>query len=78
MTRSPIEWVRRFHGQVFLLLNKIDQIKKPHLLPLIDHYRREFEFAEIFPISALTGEGTLDLMNGLARALARGSAVFPA
>lgn len=75
--KTPMECVRRFHGQVFLLLNKIDQIKKPHLLPLIDHYRREFEFAEIFPISALTGEGTLDLMNAWLARLPEAPPYFP-
>src|ERR1700733_5398260 len=55
--KFAIDWIRRFQGPVFLLLNKIDQIHKQQLLPLIDHYRGEFEFAEIFPISALAGEG---------------------
>lgn len=62
--RFAIEWVKRFHGPVFLLLNKIDRIHKPALLPLIERYRREFEFAEIFPTAALTGEGCLDLVRG--------------
>ena len=75
--KFSLEWIRRFHGPVFLLLNKIDQIKKPHLLPLIDHYRREFEFAEIFPISALTGEGTIDLMNGWLARLPEAPPYFP-
>jgi GTPase len=62
--RFAIEWVKSFRGLVFLLLNKIDRIKKVHLLPLIDRYRRELDFAEIFPISALTGEGCFDLVKG--------------
>src|SRR5580704_12827664 len=36
--KFAIEWVKRFHGPVFLLLNKVDQVKKPHLLPIIDRY----------------------------------------
>ena len=76
--KFSLERVRRFHGPVFLLLNKIDQVKKPHLLPLIDHYRHEFEFAEIFPISALTGEGTLDLINGWLERLPEAAPYFPA
>lgn len=61
--RFALDWVRRFQGPVYLLLNKVDRIEKPLLLPLIDRYRREFEFAEIFPISALTGEGCFDLVK---------------
>jgi GTPase len=75
--RFSLEWIRRFHGDVFLLLNKIDRIAKPHLLPLIDRYRREFEFAEIFPISALTGEGTLDLVKGWLARLPEAPPYFP-
>ena len=76
--RFSLEWIRRFHGDVFLLLNKIDRIAKPHLLPLIDRYRHEFDFAEIFPISALTGAGTLDLVKGWLARLPEAPAYFPA
>jgi len=62
--RFAVDWVKRFKGPAFLLLNKVDRVKKPQLLPLIDRYRREFDFAEIFPIAALTGEGCFDLVKG--------------
>jgi GTP-binding protein Era len=75
--KFSIEWVRRFHGPVFLLLNKIDQIKKQQLLPLIDHYRTEYEFDEIFPISALKREGTVDLVNGWLNRLPEAPPYFP-
>jgi GTPase len=75
--RFSIERVRRFHGPVYLLLNKVDRVRKPLLLPLIDRYRKEFEFAEIFPISALTGEGCFDLVNGWLRQLPEASPFFP-
>ncbi len=75
--RFALEWVRRFHGPVFLLLNKIDRIAKAHLLPLIDRYRREFEFSEVFPIAALTGEGCFDLVNAWLAKLPEGEPHFP-
>ncbi len=40
---------------VFLLLNKVDEIGKSRLLPLIDHYQQVREWTEIIPISAKTG-----------------------
>jgi GTP-binding protein Era len=40
---------------VFLLLNKVDIIRKDKILPLIDHYKDLFPFKEIIPISALKG-----------------------
>jgi GTPase len=75
--RFSLEWVKRFRGPVFLLLNKIDRVKKPALLPLIDRYRRAFDFTEIFPISALTGAGCLDLVNAWLRHLPDAEPYFP-
>ena len=72
-----LEWVKRFHGPVFLLLNKVDRVNKPHLLPLIDRYRQLYDFAEIFPISALTGEGCLDLVNAWLARLPEAPPYFP-
>ncbi len=75
--KFAIDWIRRFDGPVFLLLNKVDRVKKPELLPLIDHYRAEFEFAEIFPISALTGEGCPDLVDAWIERLSEAAPYFP-
>lgn len=75
--RFCLEWVKRFRGPLFLLLNKIDRVKKPALLPLIDRYRRAFEFTEIFPISALTGAGCLDLVDAWLKHLPEAERYFP-
>ncbi|MFZ0787051.1 MAG: GTPase Era [Candidatus Acidiferrales bacterium] len=75
--RFTIEWVKRFHGPVFLLLNKVDTMRKELLLPLIERYRLAFEFAEIFPISALTGEGCPDLVNAWLARLPEATPCFP-
>jgi len=75
--RWPLERVRRFRGPAFLLLNKIDLIAKPRLLPLIDVYRREAKFAEIIPISALTGDGLPLLLERLVECLPAGEPYFP-
>lgn len=75
--RFSIEWVRRFRGPVFLLLNKVDRVKKPALLPLIARYQRAFDFSEIFPISARTGEGCADLTDAWLRQLPEAEAYFP-
>jgi GTP-binding protein Era len=75
--RYTAKWLRRFHGPVFLLLNKVDRIRKPLLLPLIDRWRREFEFAEVFPISALTGAGCADLVKAWIEKLPEAPPHFP-
>jgi len=55
--RRAFERVSRFEGTRILLLNKIDRVPKPELLPLIEKAAQMGEFAEIIPISALTGDG---------------------
>jgi len=52
---------------VLLIINKVDLVKKPALLPLIESYSRAFSFREIFPLSALTQEGTKDLLPAIIR-----------
>jgi GTP-binding protein Era len=53
--------LRHLGKPVFLLINKIDKVKKPQVLPVINAYGRAYPFDEIIPVSALKGDG-LDLM----------------
>jgi len=69
--------LRRQSKPVVLAINKIDLVGKPALLPLIDHYRQELDFAAIVPICALTGEGTQELLAELVRLLPEGPQLFP-
>ncbi len=46
---------------VFCLVNKVDAVSKPELLPVLDQYQKEFPFRELIPISALTGD-QIDLL----------------
>jgi GTP-binding protein Era len=75
--RYAIEMARRFRGPVFLLLNKIDLMSKGRLLPLIDAYQKEHGFAEIIPISALTGDGLDRFVAALLERLPEGPPHFP-
>lgn len=75
--RFPIERAKRFSGPAFLLLNKIDRIEKPRLLPLIDRYRQEHDWAEVVPISALKRDGLESLVAELVRYLPLGAPLFP-
>ena len=53
-----LDLIKRAAKPAFLLLNKIDILRdKAKLLPLIDHYRREYDFAEVMPISGAHGDG---------------------
>jgi GTPase len=72
-----LEWVRRFHGPIFLLLNKVDRVRKQLLLPLIERYTGLYDFAEVFPISALTGEGCPALADAWLARLPESPPYFP-
>ncbi len=63
---------------VVLVLNKIDLLARPALLPLIDRWRSAAAFADIVPVSALTGENVDRLDAVLLRHLPEGEALYPA
>jgi GTPase len=60
----------------FLLINKVDLIKKPKLLPLIDAYRTLSEWDEIVPLSAKDGINVDRLLAATVAALPEGDAVY--
>jgi len=75
--RFVLERLKEHRTPVVLVINKVDLVRKPRLLPLIDAYRTMHEFAEIVPISAKTGDGVERLVE-LARArLPEGPVYFP-
>ncbi|MBI3405900.1 MAG: GTPase Era [Acidobacteria bacterium] len=75
--KFALELVKKFHGPAILLLNKIDRTPKASLLPQIDRYHQSGKFAEIIPISALTGEALPRVLEALAASLPEATPVFP-
>ncbi|MGH9803985.1 MAG: GTPase Era, partial [Candidatus Acidiferrales bacterium] len=72
-----LELARGAGAPVFLLLNKVDRVQKPELLPLIDAWRQKHDFREIIPVSALKGENCALLERKIIEALPEGPAYFP-
>lgn len=62
---------------VFLVINKIDTVKKPELLKVIDAYKDLCCFKEIIPVSALKQEGLEELMSCIFDTLPEGPAFYP-
>jgi len=62
---------------VFLVVNKIDLVEKPKLLPLIDRFRGLRDFREIVPVSAATGDGVGLLLERIRDAMPEGPKLFP-
>ncbi len=72
-----IESLKQVNVPVFLVINKIDLIGKQLLLPLIDKFRKLYNYHEIFPISALKGEGIAELLAAIKQILPEGPQLFP-
>ena len=62
---------------VILVINKIDTVKKEDLLAVIDVYRKAFDFADIVPICARTGENVEELLKVLEAYAQEGPQLFP-
>jgi GTP-binding protein Era len=75
--RFVLDLVKNAAKPAILVLNKIDKIKdKAQLLPLIESYSNEFEFAEIVPVSALRGEAVDTLLEQIVKHLPEGERLF--
>jgi GTPase len=72
-----LKLLREHQARAILALNKIDAIRKTRLLPLIDRYAKLYDFEEIFPVSALTGEGLPELLSAVISRLPDGTPLFP-
>ena len=75
--RFVIDALKEAPAPVLLVLNKIDLIAKPRLLPIIDWYRRQREFAAIVPVSAATGDGVDILEREIIGRLPVGEPLYP-
>lgn len=75
--RFLVQVLARATIPVLLLLNKIDLMAKPRLLPIIDWYRAQREFAAILPISALTGDGVAEMEQLMLSHLPEGERLYP-
>jgi GTP-binding protein Era len=69
--------IRKLDCPVFLLLTKIDLVPKDRLLPLIDLLTRQFNFAQIIPVSARKRDGLDLLVRKIVEALPVGERFYP-
>ena len=62
---------------IYIVLNKIDNIRRELLLRLIDSLNNETKLNEIFMVSALNGEGVSELQSTIASRVPLGPWLFP-
>jgi GTP-binding protein Era len=62
---------------VILALNKIDLVKKPKLLQVIDRWQKSYAFEEIIPVSATEGTQVEELLTAMEKRLPDGPPYFP-
>ena len=71
-----LEQLKRVKTPVILVMNKIDTVKREQLLGYIDAYRKEMDFAEIVPVSALKEDNTETLIEQIMKYLPYGPAFY--
>lgn len=74
--RHIIEQLKKTKTPVILVINKIDTVKKDALFAFIDTYRKELDFQEIVPVSALKGDNTDELVKCIFKYLPYGPAFY--
>jgi GTP-binding protein Era len=72
-----IDKLKYVESPVFLVLNKIDQVHPDELLPIIEDYNKQMEFAEIVPISAMEGNNVDHLVDTIRKYLPEGPQFYP-
>jgi GTPase len=62
---------------LILVMNKIDLVKKNDLYPMVDLYRKAYDFKEIVPVSALKDRDMAELTSAILKHLPQGEPMFP-
>jgi GTP-binding protein Era len=72
-----IEQLKGIKTPIILLINKIDQIDKKDIPPLVEMYKRMNMFHEVIPISAKNGDNVETFIDSLIELLPEGPKYFP-
>jgi len=77
MDKQIIDILKRTRTRVMLVINKIDTVPRTELLPQLEAFSRQYEFAELVPVSAQTGEGVEHLVSAIRSYLPEGPRLYP-
>ncbi|MGX7108223.1 GTPase Era [Facklamia miroungae] len=73
-----IERLKEIQQPVYLVINKVDLIEKNQLFEIITKYQEAFDFDQIIPLSALTGDNVDALLEQLIQMMPEGPQYYPA
>ncbi len=76
--RNIIDKLNKVKTDVFLVINKVDTVEKTKVLEVIEAYSKLYDFKEIIPISAATGNNVVELEKQIKKYLPEGPMFFPA
>lgn len=71
-----IEQLKKTKTPKILVINKVDTVKKSEILGFIDTYRKQLDFDEIVPVSALKGDNTDTLLSCIFKYMPYGEAFY--
>ena len=74
--RIILDKIKQINKKTILVLNKIDLIKKEDILKAIEMYRKEYDFEEIIPISALNSKSVNIILDEIEKRLKPGPAYY--
>lgn len=77
-TQSILAGLRKAGRKAILVLNKVDAVAKPKLIPLAEQFAADPAVERIFMVSAESGDGVADLARLLAGRAPKGPWLFPA
>ncbi len=72
-----LEKIKEENIDTFLILNKVDKIKKDELFKMIMDYKDKYDFKEIIPISALKERNIDELLKTVKEYLPEGERIYP-
>jgi GTP-binding protein Era len=75
--RAVLEQLAALKARLIIVINKLDLLPRPHLLPLIEELHGGFPNAEIVPVSALRGDNVEELIGTVKQMLPVGPALMP-
>ena len=75
--RAVLQQLATLKARLIIVINKLDLVPRPQLLPLIEELHGDFPDAEIVPVSALRGDNVEELIATIKQMLPVGPALMP-